>query len=161
VPWLVVVHRPVASFLSAERTLTTAAAQVSAHALLGTMHRAVQLVDWDQKAWACEAFNAASYNIEVGDEAWDGRAPELLLDAARVVAFLCKRTGIPPTWSTSPTHKPGIVRHYDLGIAGGGHTDPTLDVRVWTAFVQRVAWEWDHGQFRPDYGSGELHRIDT
>jgi hypothetical protein len=160
VPFLVVVHRPVGSFAGAEATLTSRAAQVSAHVLTDSDREAVQLVRWDRKAWSCEAFNAASYNIEVDDDAWNGHDAEAFTTAARIVAFLCKRTGIPPAWSTSPTHKPGVVRHYDLGMAGGGHSDPTLDVKVWSRFVQLVRAEHDRGGFRPIWGAGELHRID-
>lgn len=160
VPYLVVVHRPVASFASAERTLTDPASEVSAHVLLDSSRAAVQLVRWDRKAWACEAFNSVSYNVEVDDDAWTGADPAAFFTAARVVAFLCRRTGIPAEWSVQPSHRPGVCRHLDLGLAGGNHGDPTKDLAVWRSFVRRVHLEHEAGGFRPTWGVGELERID-
>lgn len=159
VPYLVVVHRPVGSYASAERTLTDPASEASAHVLTDSNREAVQLVPWDRKAWACEAFNSVSYNVEVDDDAWTGADPAAFLTAARIVAFLCKRTGIPPEWSVQPTHRPGIARHLDLGLAGGNHSDPTRDLARWRAFVSRVGIEHRAGHFRPTWGEGELERI--
>lgn len=161
VPFLVVVHRPVGSYAGAVRTLTSPGSKVSAHIITNSNVEATQLVPWHMKAWACGTFNSASYNVEVDDNAWDGTDKDAFYTAARIVAFLCKRTGIPPTWSTDPSNKPGVVRHYDLGRAGGGHTDPTLDRNLWIDFIRRVAEEHHYGQFRPTYGVGRLERIDT
>lgn len=77
------------------------------------------------------------------------------------MAYLCTRTGIPPRWSRDPLRTPGVVRHADLGRAGGGHSDPTLDVAAWRRFVAMVRAEHERGGFRPSWGIGELHRIDT
>jgi hypothetical protein len=128
--------------------------------LLGTRHRAAQLVPWHVKAWACAGYNAASYNLEVGDEAWTGAAPELLAEAARAVAYLSKRSGIPPVWTRQPSHELGVCRHLDLGILGGGHTDPTTDTPRWRAFMRMVAAERERGGFRPSWGVGTiLHAV--
>jgi hypothetical protein len=159
-PYLVVVHRPVGSYASAEQTLTSPAAQVSAHILTDSIREAVQLVPWNRKAWTCASFNSASYNLEIDDNAWDGSDPAAFATAARIAAFLCKRTGIPPAWSSDPLRVPGLVRHYDLGRAGGGHTDPTTDARLWLDFVKAVRREYDRDGFRPTWGVGTLHRID-
>jgi hypothetical protein len=165
VPYLIVVHRPVASFASAERTLTAETRppreRVSAHVLTDSNREAVQLVPWDRKAWSCVTFNSASYNLEIDDDAWNGTDPAALETAARIVAFLCKRTGIPPIWTLTPTHTPGVCRHFDLGRAGGGHTDPTLDRSLWHRFMVRVNDEHARGGFRPTWGVGTLARIDT
>jgi hypothetical protein len=134
---------------------------VSAHLLTDSNRVAAQLVPWDRKAWACAGFNAASYNVEVDDDAWNGRDPHAWATAARIVAFLCKRTGIPPSWSRDPTHAPGVVRHYDLGLVGGGHEDPTKDALLWRRFMADVLHEHTRGGFRPTWGVGELRRIDT
>lgn len=160
-PYLIVVHRPVGAFAGAERTLTDPAAQVSAHVLTNSNREAVQLVPWDRKAWACMAFNSASYNVEVDDHAWDGTDPKAFYAAARIVAFICHKSGIPPAWSREPTHAPGVVRHYDLGLAGGGHTDPTTDLALWRLFMARVQGEHERGGFRASWGVGAWHRIDT
>lgn len=161
VPYLVVVHRPVGSYASAERTLRDPATQVSAHVLTDSSREAMQLVAWDRKAWACKAFNSASYNVEVDDHAWDGTDLAAFYTAARIVAYICHASGITPTWSREPTHAPGVVRHYDLGLAGGGHTDPTTDTALWRRFMARVEGEHERAGFRPHWGVGTWHRIDT
>jgi hypothetical protein len=166
VPWLIVLHRPVGSYAGALATLLDDTRpvhdRVSAHVLTGGPNgHAAQLAPWDRKAWSCETFNAASYNLEIADDAWNGRDPRALAEAARIVAFLSKRTGIPPEWTRQPTHEPGIVRHYDLGRAGGGHSDPTTDNGLWLRFIADVRAEWRRGAFRPTWGVGELLRIDT
>jgi hypothetical protein len=161
VPYLIVVHRPVGSYLGSIATLTNPTAQVSAHLITNSSLEATQLVPWDRKAWACMSFNSASYNLEIDDDAWNGHDQDAFLTAARIVAYLCKRTGIPPVWTREPVHHPGVIRHYDLGRAGGGHTDPTTDSALWRRFVGRVKDEHDAGGFRPDYGVGELKRIDV
>lgn len=162
VPYLIVVHRPVGSFVSATRTFLSSRSQVSAH-VLTEPGGATQFVPWDRKAWACVSFNSVSYNIEVADVAWlEPGSPagmRAFREAARIVAFLCTRTGIPPKWSTVPTHMPGVCRHYDLGIAGGGHTDPTTNLTLWRSFMKQVKFEHDRGGFRERWGRGELARI--
>lgn len=160
-PYLVVVHRPVGSYASASRTFLDPAAQVSAHVLTNSNVGATQFVAWHEKAWACAAFNSASYNLEVDDDAWTGRDDAGLTSAARIVAFLCKRTGIPPVWSRDPLHLPGVTRHLDLGRAGGGHSDPTTDNTRWRGFVALVKSEFDRGGFRESWGTGVLRRIDV
>jgi hypothetical protein len=167
VPYVIVVHRPVGGYASALRALTDPApggdrdAAVSAHILTDSSRRAAQLVPWDRKAWAAEAFNSQGYHIETDDDAWNGRDPAALATAARIVAYLCTRTGIPPVWTRDPANLPGVCRHYDLGRAGGGHTDPTTDVALWTRFVRMVVDEFKRGGFRPSWGTGHLARIDT
>lgn len=160
-PYLIVVHRPVGSYVSATATFLNPAAQVSAHVLTDGPNRATQFVPWHRKAWACESFNSASYNIEVDDDAWNGRDTPALAVAARIVAYLCLRTGIPAVWTHDPLHIPGVCRHYDLGRAGGGHTDPTTDAARWRAFMLAVKGELDRGGFRESWGTGTLHRIDV
>lgn len=169
VPYLVVLHRPVGSFASALRTLTDPNRRgpngedwrVSAHLLTDSSRQAVQLVPWHLKAWTAGSYNSASYNLEIDDDAWHGSDEAAFLAAARITAFLCKRTGIPPRWTRHPSSEPGVTRHLDLGRAGGGHTDPTGDEQLWRRFVARVAAEHEHGKFRPTYGIGRLERIDV
>ena len=162
-PYLVVVHRPAGPFAVAERILTDdkrpAAKRVSAHVLTDSNREAVQLVPWDRKAWSCCSFNSVSYNVEVDDDAWNGNDPDALATAARLVAFICHKTGIPPTWTRQPTHVPGVTRHYDLGAAGGGHTDPTTSDAYWRHFIAKVHAEVERGGFRQRYGVGRFHRI--
>lgn len=160
VPHLIVVHRPVGSYEGSIEWLCNPKAQASAH-VITERGRATQLAAWDHKAWACRAFNSVSYNVEVGDDAWLGDFTDGVtwMHAARLVAFLCHTTGIPARWSHQPTHDAGICRHYDLGLAGGGHTDPTTDDHLFRAFVGTVHDELAAGGFRDHYGRGHLIRL--
>lgn len=160
-PYLIVVHRPVGSYVGATATFLDPASQVSAHVLTNSDEGATQFVPWHEKAWACAAFNSASYNLEIDDDAWNGRDPAALATAARIVAYLCTRTGIPPVWSRDPLHLAGVTRHFDLGRAGGGHTDPTTDSTRWRTFIASVKAEHDRGGFRRSWGTGVLRRIDV
>ena len=54
---------------------------------------------------------------------------------------------------------PGIVRHYDLGAAGGGHTDPTTDTSLWRAFVKECNHQYARGHFRKSWGQGTFKKI--
>ena len=163
VPYLIVAHRPVGSYHGSAEWLCNPKSQASAHVLTeghGTgVDVATQLVPWDKKAWACAAFNSASYNIEVDDNAWDGTDPDALRVAARIFAFICAKTGIPPVQSRNPLHEPGIVRHVDLGRAGGGHTDPTTNKALWQSFLRLVRDELKRGGFRKTWGRGTFKRI--
>ena len=162
-PYLIVIHRPVGSYHGSVEWLCNPRAQASAHILTegnGTgVDVATQLVAWDRKAWHAMAFNSISYGIEVDDDAWDGDDTGAFQTAARIAAFLCHKTGIPPEHSKDPLHKPGIVRHYDLGRAGGGHTDPTTSPLIWARFLRRVGEELNRGGFRKTWGKGTLARI--
>ena len=150
---LIVCHRPVGSYEGSINFLCRPSAQASAHVITkpGGLE-ATQLVGWGEKAWACVAFNAFSDNIEFSDEMWVGEDPHGLAVAARIVAFRCHVRGIPPTWTKTPATIPGVCRHYDLGIAGGGHTDPTTDDAIFASFITMVAAEYKRGGFRKEWG---------
>lgn len=163
VPYLIVVHRPVGSYHGSADWLCNPRSDASAHVLTegnGTgVDRATQLVRWDRKAWHAMAFNPVSYGIEVDDDAWDGDDKGAFLTAARLVAFICARTGIPPEQSKDPVRQAGVVRHFDLGQAGGGHSDPTTSLALWKRFLAQVQHELDRGGFRKVYGKGRLYRL--
>jgi hypothetical protein len=165
VPYLIVAHRPVGNYHGSAGWVCNPKAQASAHILTegnGTgVDEATQLVPWDKKAWACASFNSASYNIEVDDNAWDGTDPGALRVAARIFGFICTKTGIPPVQSKNPLRDPGIVRHVDLGRAGGGHSDPKTDIAAWRKFLKMVAAEVEKGGYRQTWGKGTLKRIDV
>ena len=163
VPYLIVIHRPVGRYHGSADWLCNPRSQASAHVLTegnGTgVDEATQLVPWHMKAWHAATFNSASYGIEVDDDAWNSNDEGAFLTAARVAAFLCHKTGIPAEQSKNPLWEPGIVRHFDLGRAGGGHTDPTLSPVLWGDFLRRVRYELDRGGFRKTWGKGRLKRI--
>lgn len=79
-------------------------------------------------AWACSHFNGHSLNIEhigkTAQRAWD---PDELREGARWGAYWSLRHGIPlhkgRVHGENVTRK-GVVRHSELGVAGGNHDDP-------------------------------------
>jgi len=157
-PYLIVVHRPVGAYHGSVAWLSNPASQASAHIV--TEHdKATQLVAWDQKAWHAMAFNSVSYGVEVDDSAWDGSDPIAFATAARIIGYLCTRTGIPPKQALQPTHAPGVVRHVDLGAAGGGHTDPTENDAIWRSFLKTVSREVARGGYRRTWGHGRLVKL--
>lgn len=163
VPHLVVVHRPVGKYGPSRDWLCNPRSQASAHVLTegrGTgVDVATQLVPWDKKAWSCEAFNSNSYNIEVDDDGWDGDDWGAFYTGAHMAAWFCHKTGIPAVWTKNPLTKAGIIRHYDLGIPGGGHTDPTLKVQLWKNFIEQAFYDLHHTKWRKTYGHGRLYHI--
>jgi hypothetical protein len=164
-PYLIVCHRPVGGFEGSLRTLTAKSSTnpVSSHILTEGRNTGVdvatQLVEWHKKAWAAAAFNSVGYQLEIDDDAWDGDDLGAAFTAARIVGFLCRRTGIPPTWSKKPLHDAGVIRHYDLGAAGGGHTDPTTDPVMWRWFIRQCQREYDRAGYRKVWGRGKLVHI--
>jgi hypothetical protein len=163
IPYLVVVHRPVGTYGPSISWLRNPDSDASAHVITegrgSGVDVATQLVPWDQKSWSCVAFNTASYNVEVDDDGWDGDDWGAFFSGAHVVAWICHKTGIPPVWTHDPLHKAGVIRHLDLGVAGGGHSDPTTDVTIWKNFVKQVKSDVQHTSWRKTWGKGKLTPI--
>lgn len=153
---LIVVHRPVGSYLGSIQALCSPEHEASAHIILGRPGRlhpleVTQLVPWGEKAWACGAYNSRSDNLEIADGAWDGTDPEAWRVAARIVAYRLKKRGLKPRWARGGKGA-GFTRHLDLGIDGGGHSDPTTSTAQWLRFCARVKWEYLRGGFRRSWG---------
>jgi hypothetical protein len=66
-------------------------------------------------------------------------------------------------WQPSPNWSNGvpIVRHIELGRAGGNHTDPTEDLPLCGSFLKMVGPEVERGGFRATWGRGSFKRIDV
>lgn len=149
---LVVVHDTEGGYQGAIRTLCDPDRDASAHVVIREDGReATQLVPWGQKAWSCVSFNAVSDNIEAAGF-HDRLGAQELRVLARVVAFRLHERGLPASWSRHGK-APGFCRHYDLGLAGGGHTDPTTHLAYWLRFVALVKLEARRGHFRPHWGT--------
>jgi hypothetical protein len=160
----VTVHRPVGSYASAIETLCDPQPahperRVSAHvAVREDCLEATQLVAWNRKAWHCAGFNSASEGVETPDWIWTGPltadALRVMAVCARIVAFRLHRRGWPARWLQGGAllSGRGFTRHFDLGAAGGGHTDPTTDPHRWGIFAAMVRHELARGHFRPAWG---------
>lgn len=162
-PYLIVIHRPVGKYGPSISWLRNPKSRASCHVITegngSGVDVATQLVPWHMKAWACEAFNSASYNLEIDDDAWDGDDMRSFYTAARISAFIHVKTRIPVVYTKKPTHNAGIIFHIDLGAAGGGHSDPTSDPVMKRAFVRAVQKQVDIGGFRRTWGRGRFVKI--
>ena len=158
---LVVVHRWGLNYVSPAETVAAyhgviseflnPANDASAHIVFpgsAVKGKATQMVAWKDYAWTQAAYNPRCDEVESADAIWQGHDPEGFKVLARIVAFRLHKRGLPPVWSSGR----GFCRHYDLGAAGGGHTDPTTDLHLWRSFVKLVQAEHARGHFRETWG---------
>jgi N-acetyl-anhydromuramyl-L-alanine amidase AmpD len=107
---------------------------------------ATQLVHLAEKAWHAEAFNGFSVGVEHASPNAYFYGHAQFLESARVFGWLCWHLNIPPVFGL---HKPkGIVRHRDLGLAGGGHSDGPPDHQWFGEYLPAVQHEVARGGFR-------------
>jgi len=153
---LVVVHDCEGSYAGSINWFAQRASQVSAHYVLREDGaEATQMVELENKAWHACAFNPRSIGVEMAGFSRKGFGAPEWQTAANIVAFLLKSHGLPARWAESGIGI-GFCSHYDLGVAGGGHSDPTTDHAVWRNFVLMVQNSW--GQPMPDsWGAGDTH----
>jgi hypothetical protein len=156
---LVVVHRPVGHYAGAIASMCDPTHKAAAHVIVREDGaEATQLVPWGRKAWACASFNSQSDNIETPDLLWTkpltAETRHVMRVCARVVAFRLHKRRLPSTalFGANILSGQGFTRHFDLGIAGGGHTDPTTDMGRWLVFGEMVTEELHRGGFRPTWG---------
>jgi hypothetical protein len=126
-------------------------AQVSAHIVLKEDgSEATQMVPFAKKAWHACDYNSRSIGLEMAGFAKSGYGEAEWSVAANIVAWLLHKYQIPAVWAQHG-EGPGFCSHFDLGAAGGGHTDPTTDGNVWAGFVGRVQDAFRRG-FLPEWG---------
>lgn len=148
---LVVLHDTEGAYSGSVAWLRDPKSQASAHVVIREDGNAAsQLVAWRDTAWACATYNPVSDNIEMAGVEANGYSSDLWHTAARAVAARLKARGLPCHWVREPLlgHS-GFCRHYDLGVAGGNHNDPTTDEQIWLQFCAMVKHEFDRGGFRP------------
>lgn len=105
-----------------------------------------QLVHLSAKAWHAEAWNAFSVGVEHASLGRGFASSAQLHESARAFAWLCHDLRIPPVFGL---HRPrGIVRHRDLGAAGGGHSDGPSDQVWFHEYLPLVQHEVTRGGFR-------------
>lgn len=103
-------------------------ARVSCHVATDDEGNSARFVADRYKAWHCAAFNSAALGVEqVGSSdqlSW--RRPEIR-ETARWVAYWSRKYGVPIRHGKvngGAVVLSGVVRHSDLGEAGGNHGDP-------------------------------------
>jgi hypothetical protein len=107
---------------------------------------ATQLVHLAAKAWHAVGWNGFSVGVEHASLGQGFASSEQMARSARVFAWLCWHLAIPPVMGL---HRPrGIVRHRDLGIAGGGHSDGPNDYTWFSVYLPAVQRELARGGFR-------------
>jgi hypothetical protein len=154
---LVVLHEPVGSY---EGTLKyiLGGAPVSYHVLTNeACTQVTQLVRWSKKAWSCKAFNSVSDNISIAGtpSRWSFPALNRL---ARITAKRLEERNLPARFWSAPLRPPpngtaeGFTFHSQLGIAGGGHTDPRFSATQKAFFIAAVKFHRKFGKFRDTYG---------
>jgi N-acetyl-anhydromuramyl-L-alanine amidase AmpD len=136
---LIVCHDCESSYAGAIAWFSTTKSQVSAHLVLREDGGEVtQMVAFEDKAWHAVAYNSTSIGLEMAGFAKKGFGDDEWNAAAAIVAYLLHRFDLPNRWAKHGVGD-GFCSHYDLGRAGGGHTDPTTDSAVWTHFCGLVS----------------------
>ena len=108
-----------------------------------------QLVKLHDKAWHAAAWNPFTIGVEHASLTQGFASHAQLLQSARLFAYLCHVERIPPLHGL---HRPrGIVRHRDLGVAGGGHHDGPSDQVWFHEFLPAVHAELVRGGLRKAY----------
>ena len=146
---LVVIHDCEGDFDASVEWFGEKRSQVSAHFVIRQDGAKIdQCVRVSDKAWHACAFNSRSIGIEMAGYARNGYSDALLTTAARLTAYLCKTYGIPIRHAVGGVGQ-GIESHFGLGVAGGGHSDPSTSPAWMPAFIARVQAEFDAGRTPP------------
>jgi hypothetical protein len=121
----------------------------SAHLVVREDGREVtQLVHLANKAWHAAEYNSRSVGVEHANVTAKGYATDdELRESARIFAWLCWHLGIPARWAPKGVGR-GVVRHLELGAAGGGHTSCGPWDTGWHRFLVLLAEEAQRGGFR-------------
>jgi hypothetical protein len=154
-PSLIVIHDCEGGYSGSVAWFGELRSHVSAHFVVSEDGSEVmQTVALSRKAWhacACNTFKGApSISIEMGGFEAKGFGAAEWAMVARMTAYFCHRYKIPV--QASKGDRPGIARHLDLGLRGGGHKDPTLDAATWSHFLGLVAAQLAKGGFPTDWG---------
>jgi hypothetical protein len=152
---LIVIHDTEGGYESAIYWFANRHSQVSAHVVLKEDgSEATQMVPFARKAWHACNYNSRSIGLEMAGFAKAGYGEAEWTVAAAIVAWLLHKYQIPTVWALHG-EGPGFCSHYDLGAAGGGHSDPTTDGIIWAGFVKRVQDAFACG-FLPEWGQHDL-----
>lgn len=144
-------HATAGPYLPARNWLRNPASEASCHLEVKEHGEEVsQLVRLHDKAWHAFPFwNACGVGVEHASLGAGFASHAQLLESARLFGWLCLHLGIPPVHGL---HRPkGIVRHRDLGAAGGGHGDGPTDQVWFHEYLPAVQRELSAGGFRKVY----------
>ena len=144
---LLVLHDTEGTYQSAINWFKNPASQVSAHFVIKEDGSEVtQMVDIVKKAWHACYFNSRSIGFEMAGIATRGFSDSELLTAARIFAYHLHHLQIPLRHAVGGVG-PGIVSHFELGAAGGGHSDPSTKPDFMVNFFKLVTQEYNKADF--------------
>lgn len=141
-------HETEGSYSGAVSWFSQTRSEVSAHLVLREDgQEATQCVPWTLPAWHAVNANAYTIGIELAGFTAKPNNPRQIAIAARIVGYLGHKFGIPMKQSDAYGRN-GICRHKDLGLYGGGHSDPGgFD---WEAFLASCKSEYNWGHYRTE-----------
>lgn len=146
---LLILHDTEGSYSSAVNWFQNPASQVSAHFVIKEDGSEVtQMVDIGYKAWHAMAFNSRSIGFEMAGVASKGFGDLELLTTAHIFAYHLHHLQIPLRHAIGGVG-PGLCSHFELGRAGGGHTDPSTKPEFMYHFFELVTQEYNQGDFPP------------
>jgi len=135
---LLVLHSMEGSYAGSIAYFETRESEVSAHfCLRADGLEATQMVHLADKAWHVCAFNSRAVGLEMEGYEAKGFPDAMIAAAAEIFAYLCAHLQIPVRHARGGVG-PGICSHFDLGAAGGGHHDPSMDPAFMDGFVAKV-----------------------
>lgn len=145
-------HATAGAYAPSISWLCNPAADASAHLVVredgGQVTQLVHLAD---KAWHAAAWNAFTVGVEHASTGRGFASAAQFAESARVFGWLCHRYGIPPV---DGLHRPrGLVRHRELGAAGGGHSDGPTDQVWFHEYLPLVQHELTAGGFRKTWAT--------
>ena len=107
--------------------------QASSHVIVDGDGTSIRCVRDVRKAWTCARYNSQTLNVEqvglasYGFKVWKKEYREELKETARWIARWSDKYGIPirkGKASGGRITRTGVLKHKDLGVEGGNHTDP-------------------------------------
>lgn len=116
-------------------------AQASCHVGVDAEGNSARYVKDSDKAWHCARYNSTALGIEhVGFMKQKVWPTVQYRKSAKYVAYWSRKHNIPiqkAKVSNGAVLTPGVIRHSDLGVAGGNHGDPGKGFNLW--LVLRMA----------------------
>jgi N-acetyl-anhydromuramyl-L-alanine amidase AmpD len=144
---LLVLHSMEGSYAGSIAWFAERESNVSAHfCLRADGLECTQMVHLADKAWHVCAFNSRAVGLEMEGYEAKGFSDALVSAAAEIFAYLGAHLQIPVRHARSGVG-PGVCSHFDLGAAGGGHHDPSIDPAFMDRFVAQVQAAYDRHDF--------------
>lgn len=144
-------HATIGRYAGAIAELCDLGSDASAHCVVREDGgETTQLVRLAEKAWhAFPYWNLRSVGVEHASLVRGFASHDQLVQSARLFGWLCKHYGIPARHGLD--RPSGIVRHRDLGAAGGNHFDGPSDATWFDVYLPLVQENVAAGGYRKDY----------